>query len=166
MTTPPTPATTPAQAAPASPSESAEHLLEQWTRWQQTRRYYVPTTTHGRHAIGRQNNHTAPSLPEPDGTTPAVCSAKMHALNRAITAQPRDQLETQAFLLYYVQRVRPIKTIADYLGISRQHCYRLQKQFVARVLVAANQIEAEERAAAEFNRAATPANPANAAEGV
>lgn len=166
MTTPPTPATTPAQAAPASPSESAEHLLEQWTRWQQTRRYYVPTTTHGHHAIGRQNSHTAPSLPEPDGTTTTVCSAKMHALNRAITAQPRDQLETQAFLLYYVQRVRPIKTIADYLGISRQHCYRLQKQFVARVLVAANQIEAEERAAAEFNRAATPANPANAAEGV
>lgn len=153
MTTPPTPATTPAQAAPASPSESADQLLEQWTRWQQTRRYYVPTTAHGHHTIGRHNSHTAPSLPEPDGTTTTVCSAKMHALNRAITAQPRDQLETQAFLLYYVQRVRPIKTIADYLGISRQHCYRLQKQFVARVMVAARQIEAEERAAAEFHSA-------------
>ena len=90
----------------------------------------------------------------------------MHALNRAITAQPRDQLETQAFLLYYVQRVHSIKIIADYLGISRQHCYRLQKQFVTRVLVAAKQIEAEERAAAEFHREATPANTAKTAEGV
>ena len=149
MTTPPTPTHTTAQA---EPTNSYELLIEQWTRWQQTRRYYVPTTTHGRHTIGRHSGHPAPSQPQPDDT---VCSAKMHALNRAITAQPRDQLETQAFLLYYVQRVRPIKTIADYLGISRQHCYRLQKQFVARVLVAAKQIEAEERAAAEYTTAAT-----------
>ena len=159
MTTPPTPAHTTAQADPTPPTSPDELLIEQWTRWQQTRRYYVPTTTHGRHTIGRHTSHTAPSLPEPDA---AVCSTKMHALNRAITAQPRDQLETQAFLLYYVQRVRPIKTIADYLGISRQHCYRLQKQFVARVLVAAKQIEAEERAAAEFHREATPATPVQA----
>lgn len=152
MTTPPTtPTNTTAQADTTPPTSPDELLLEQWTRWQQTRRYYVPTTTHGRHTIGRHSSsHPAPSLPQPDDT---VCSTKMHALNRAITAQPRDQLETQAFLLYYVQRVRPIKTIADYLGISRQHCYRLQKQFVARVLVAAKQIEAEERAAAEFHTA-------------
>ena len=159
MTTPPTPAHTTAQAEPTSPDEL---LIEQWTRWQQTRRYYVPTQS--AHAIGRHSSsHPAHNLPEPDDT---VCSAKMHALNRAITAQPRDQLETQAFLLYYVQRVRPIKTIADYLGISRQHCYRLQKQFVARVLVAAKQIEAEERAAAEFHREAAPANTEKTAEGV
>lgn len=164
MTTPPTtPTNTTTQADPTPPTSPDELLLEQWTRWQQTRRYYVPTTTHGRHTIGRHSGHTASIQPQPDDT---VCSAKMHALNRAITAQPRDQLETQAFLLYYVQRVRPIKTIADYLGISRQHCYRLQKQFVARVLVAAKQIEAEERAAAEFHREATPANTAKTAEGV
>ena len=163
MTTPPTPAHTTAQADPTTPTSPDELLLEQWTRWQQTRRYYVPTTTHGRHTIGRHSGNSTHGLPEPDDT---VCSAKMHALNRAITAQPRDQLETQAFLLYYVQRVRPIKTIADYLGISRQHCYRLQKQFVSRVMVAARQIEAEERAAAEFHREATPANTAKTAEGV
>lgn len=163
MTTPPTtPTNTTAQADTTPPTSPDELLLEQWTRWQQTRRYYVPTQS--AHAIGRHSSsHPAPNLPQPDDT---VCSAKMHALNRAITAQPRDQLETQAFLLYYVQRVRPIKTIADYLGISRQHCYRLQKQFVARVLVAAKQIEAEERAAAEFHREATPANTAKTAEGV
>ena len=158
MTTPSTHTHTTAQAEPTSPDEL---LIEQWTRWQQTRRYYVPTATHGRHTIGGHSGNSTHVLPEPDDT---VCSAKMHALNRAITAQPRDQLETQAFLLYYVQRVRPIKTIADYLGISRQHCYRLQKQFVTRVMVAARQIEAEERAAAEYTPATTtPANQAQAA---
>lgn len=152
MITPPTHTTATAQAEPTSPDEL---LIEQWTRWQQTRRYYVPTTTHASHAshIRHNTGHPATTPHQPEAND--VCSAKMHALNRAITAQPRDQLETQAFLLYYVQRVRPIKTIADYLGISRQHCYRLQKQFVTRVMVAARQIEAEERAAAEYTPATT-----------
>lgn len=117
-------------------------MFESWAAWRATRRYFVPPSGGG-NILGKLRGATRPSRPAPD----AACSAQMAALNRAINAQPRDTVETQVFLLYYVDRVRNIKTVADYLGISRQHFYRLRRSFGQRVIIAAKQLEAEERAA-------------------
>lgn len=124
--------------------QHVHELFETWAAWRATRRYFVPPSGGG-NILGKLRGSTRPSRPAPD----AICSAQMAALNRAINAQPRDELDTQVFLLYYVNRVRNIKTVADFLGISRQHFYRLRRTFGQRVIIAAKQLEAEERAAGE-----------------
>jgi len=126
-------------------------LFESWASWRATRRYYVPPAGGG-NVLGKLRGATRPSRPAPD----AACSAQMAAINLAINAQPRDEKATQVFLLYYVDRVRSIKTVADYLGISRVHFYRLRRAFGRRVIIAAKQIEAEARAAGEAMPHNTP----------
>lgn len=124
--------------------QHAHDLFEAWAEWRATRRYFVPPSGGG-NILGKLRGATRPSRPAPD----AICSAQMAALNRAINAQPRNAVDTQVFLLYYVDRVRNIKTVADFLGISRQHFYRLRHTFGRRVIIAAKQLEAEERAAGD-----------------
>lgn len=124
--------------------QDMHNLFEAWAGWRASRRYFVPPSGGG-NILGKLRGSTRPSRPAPD----AECSAQMAALNLAINAQPRDAVETQVFLLYYVDRVRNIKTVADYLGISRQHFYRLRRTFGQRVIIAAKQLEAEARAAGE-----------------
>lgn len=124
--------------------QDAHELFEAWAAWRATRRYFVPPAGGG-NILGKLRGATRPSRPAPD----AACSAQMAALNRAINAQPRTEKDTQVFLMFYVDRVRNIKTVADFLGISRQHFYRLRHTFGRRVIIAAKQLEAEERAAGE-----------------
>lgn len=124
--------------------QDMHELFEAWASWRASRRYFVPPSGGG-NILGKLRGATRPSRPAPD----AACNAQMAALNLAINAQPRDAVDTQVFLLYYVDRVRNIKTVADYLGISRQHFYRLRRTFGQRVVMAAKQLEAEARAAGE-----------------
>lgn len=58
-------------------------------------------------------------------------------------SQPASSLDRQVFDAYYVYRVKPVKTAADALGISRKHFYSLLSAFRVRVANAGMAIEQE-----------------------
>lgn len=119
--------------------ESAQlhELFEAWARWVRTRRFYVkpslPASLLGRlrtKGTGRPSN----------GGPNAVASAELMALHLAMLAQPSESLDRRVFELHYFWRVSNIKVAADSLGISRQHWYRLLKDFRLRVHAASREI--------------------------
>lgn len=122
----------------------ADLLFEQWNAWSRSRRFWVPPAGMG-NILGKLRGPSRPSRPAPN----AACDSFMAALNLAIGLQSDDALDKRAFWLHHVIRVRPVKTSADALGISRQHFYRLLRAFSQRVLIAAKQIEADNLAAGE-----------------
>lgn len=140
--------TAPIFAAP-SPIESDEppalgqrdrdldELCEQWLAWCRTRQLYGPAPISGT-VLGKLSGKTKPVV-ELD----ARCSAELAAFHLAYVGQPQDALDRQVFDAYYVRRARPIKRVANSLGISRQHFYALLAAFRARVARSAKAIAAE-----------------------
>lgn len=120
-------------------------LCERWVYWCRTRRMYGPAPISGT-VLGKMSGSTRPVNPHANN---AMCSPEMSAFHIAYTCQPRDALDRQVFDAYYVYRVKPIKSAADALGISRQHFYALLSNFRIRVAGAADAIQAENRKAAE-----------------
>lgn len=110
-------------------------LCEQWVSWCRTRRLYGPAPISGT-VLGKLSG----SSTRPMVVVDAICSAEMAAFHIAYTCQPRDALDRQVFEAYYVLRVKPIKRVADALGISRQHFYALLAAFRVRVWNAAEAI--------------------------
>lgn len=110
-------------------------LCEQWVSWCRTRRLYGPAPISGT-VLGRLSG----SSTRPIAAVDAICSAEMSAFHIAYTCQPRDSLDRQVFDAFYVLRVKPIKRVADVLGISRQHFYALLAAFRVRVWNAAEAI--------------------------
>lgn len=118
-------------------SAHLHELCEAWARWVHTRKFYVkpslPASLLGRlrsKGTGRPNS----------GGPDAVASAELMALHLAMLAQPSESLDRRVFELHYFWRVSNIKVAADGLGISRQHWYRLLKDFRVRVYAASREI--------------------------
>lgn len=110
-------------------------LCEQWVSWCRTRRFYGPAPLRGT-VLGRLSG----SSTRPMVSVDAICSAEMAAFHIAYTCQPPEALDRQVFDAYYVHRIKPIKRVADALGISRQHFYALLAAFRVRVSNAADAI--------------------------
>ncbi|MBH2008078.1 MAG: hypothetical protein I8H71_00355 [Xanthomonadaceae bacterium] len=117
-------------------------LCEQWVSWCRTRRLYSPAPISGT-VLGRLSG----SSTRPMAAVDVFCSAEMAAFHIAYTCQPREALDRQVFEAYYVLRIKPIKRVADALGISRQHFYALLAAFRVRVWNAAEAIAADNQRA-------------------
>lgn len=128
---------------------SLDNLCESWSRWCMTRRFYAPPARLPS-VLGQLSGR---SQPPKAGSQDATISAELMAFHHAYLGQP-DALDKMAFYAYYVARYRPIKLVADTLGISRSHFYRLIGDFRRRVHVAAKAIEADNMASrAELSHA-------------
>lgn len=111
-------------------------LCEHWIYWCRSRRLYWPVSAQGT-AIARQGGGTRPLRV---GGEDAISSASLAAFYIAYTCQP-NSLDKQVFDLYYVARVKPIKTAAAALGIGRAHFYRVLVEFRRRLATAARAFE-------------------------
>ena len=120
-------------------AEAQDHdeLFEAWSHWCATRRFYAPqpvTTS----LLGKLSSKSRPIRGDgPD----APNSTSLSSLHLAILGQPPESLDTQIFWAHYGARAVSIKTVAEKLGISRQHYYRLLKGFCQRVVAVAKYIE-------------------------
>lgn len=141
-----------AAPAPVEPDERAEprdtiyedrrlhELCEDWAYWCHTRRYLGAPKPLNINSIARW---AAPMRATAGVGRDGPVSAELQRLNLAICAQPMSK-GRQAFILYYLNRVRPVKKIADALGVSRQHVYTLIAEFrrdAARGAAALAQVE-------------------------
>ena len=117
-------------------------LCEDWAYWCHTRRYLGAPKPLNINSIARW---AAPMRATAHVGGDGPVSAELQRLNIAICAQPMSK-GRQAFILYYLNRVRPVKKIADALGVSRQHVYTLIADFrrdAARGAAALGRVEAE-----------------------
>lgn len=146
MTTDTEPATIFAAPAPIEGDEppalnaqdlDLDMLCEQWLAWCRTRQFYAPAPISGT-VLGKLSGSTRPAV-----QVDAKCSAELAAFHLAYIGQPQDALDRQVFDAYYVRRARPIKRVAESLGISRQHFYVLLAAFRVRVARSAKAIAAE-----------------------
>lgn len=111
-------------------------LCEKWVYWCHEQRLHAPVSPL-RAVIARQGGGTRPIVRLVDEAIPA---ASLLALHIAYTCQP-DSLDKQVFDLYYVARVKPIKTAAAALGIGRRHFYRVLFEFRQRLGMTARAFE-------------------------
>ena len=117
-------------------------LCEDWAYWCHTRRYLGAPKPLNINSIARW---AAPMRATASVGGDGPVSAELQRLNIAICAQPMSK-GRQAFILYYLNRVRPVKKIADALNVSRQHVYTLIADFrrdAARGAAALGRVEAE-----------------------
>ena len=118
-------------------AQDHDELFEAWSHWCATRRFYAPapvTTS----LLGKLSSKSRPMR----GDGPDIpCSTSLSALHLAILGQPPESLDTQIFWAHYGARAVSIKTVAEKLGISRQHYYRLLKGFCQRVVAVSKYIE-------------------------
>jgi hypothetical protein len=136
-------------AADGEQLDAEAHLHERccaWAAWVCTRRLYtkpsLPISVLGKLTV----RGTAGA---PTGGRDAIASAELMAFHLAVLGQPADSLDRRVFELHYYWRVRNVKAAAAELGISRQHWYRLVRDFRARVFIASKEIFASNIAAAD-----------------
>ena len=120
-----------------------DELCERWVHWTRTRRLYGPPPSFTSILGQLSGKRSRPMRP---GGVDAVASAELAAFHIAYTCQP-DALDKQVFDLYYVHRIKPIKSAADALGISRKHFYSVLTDFRVRVHAASLSIMDENAAA-------------------
>lgn len=113
-----------------------DFVCEEWAAWCQTRRFYGPAPVSGT-ILGKLSSKTRALRP---GGPDASCRMDLAALHMAIVAQPKAT-DMQVFWLHYVERRKSVKQAADQLNISRQHWYRLLRDFRRRVWIAAKEIQ-------------------------
>lgn len=113
-------------------------LCERWVYWCRERRLYWPDSNPAA-ALARQGGGTRPLRHGGDLTS---VSASLAAFHIAYTCQP-NSLDKQVFDLYYVARVKPVKSAAAALGIGRTHFYRVLEEFRRRLASAALAFEQE-----------------------
>ena len=111
-------------------------LCENWVYWCRERRLYWPAPKEGAEIV-RRGGGTRPLRKCGDVS---ITTASMAAFHIAYTCQP-DSLDKQAFDLYYVARVTPVKAAAAALGIGRSHFYRVLVEFRRRLNLAARAFE-------------------------
>lgn len=109
-------------------------LCEAWVAWCRANGLYWPASVSPA-AIANLAGSTRPVL---RGLT--VSPAAIAALHIAYTCQP-TAIDKQVFDLYYVARVKPIKTAAAALGIGRAHFYRVLVEFRRRIGTTARILE-------------------------
>ncbi|CAN7168501.1 hypothetical protein LJR118_000282 [Acidovorax sp. LjRoot118] len=117
-----------------------DDLCERWVEWTRTRRFYSPAPEL-RSVLGQL---TGSSLrPLQAGGPDAPNSAELAAFHLAYIGQP-DALDKRVFALYYVYRIKPIKSAAAALGISREHFHRVLAAFRSRVFRTSRDIASEQ----------------------
>jgi hypothetical protein len=129
-----------ADIPPSANPEADEYLhqlSEGWSAWIRTRRFYAPPSLPPS-ILGRLRART-PGTGK-DGGPDAIASAELAAFNEAVEREPIEALDRQVFELHYRWRVRPVKTFAEALGISRPHWYRLLQSFERRVYASSREI--------------------------
>jgi hypothetical protein len=123
-------------------SDPLHEISERWACWIRTRRFYVAPSLPPS-ILGKLRAPTGRGGDGPD----AVVSAELAAFNEAVESQPLDSIDRQVFELHYRHRVKPIKTFAAALGISRKHWYTVLRSFEQRCCAAAGEIQARNEAA-------------------
>lgn len=141
-------------AGPALNEEQRDldDLCERWVAWTRSRRLYGPPPVMG--SVLGQLSGTS-SRPLKAGGPDAISSAELAAFHLAYTCQP-DALDKRVFALYYVHRVKPIKSAAAALEISRTHFYVVLSEFRKRLHSASQALleqEQEKRSEMQHARA-------------
>lgn len=139
----PGPASQDDETAPQLSDEQRDldDLCERWVAWTRTRRLYGPPPVMG--SVLGQLSGTS-SRPLKAGGPDAISSAELAAFHLAYTCQP-DALDKRVFALYYVHRVKPIKSAAAALKISRTHFYLVLSEFRKRLHSAAQALMEQEQ---------------------
>ena len=139
----PGPASQDDETAPQLSDEQRDldDLCERWVAWTRTRRLYGPPPVMG--SVLGQLSGTS-SRPLKAGGPDAISSAELAAFHLAYTCQP-DALDKRVFALYYVHRVKPIKSAAAALKISRTHFYLVLSEFRKRLHGAAQALMEQEQ---------------------
>lgn len=127
-----------------------DELCEDWAWWCATRGYYGPPPVSA-HILGRLQKRA--SVRKPNGGPDSFCSADLLALHLAILGQGENSLDCAVFRLHYLYRVRNVKAASSALGISRQHWYRLLREFRRRVHRISQRLRAE--AQSDYERLAS-----------
>lgn len=125
----------PDQLALDTKDRDLDALCEKWVYWCRTRRLYWQTSID--EATIAKGSGTRPLSPPGEEAIP---SASLAAFHIAYTCQP-NSLDKQVFDLYYLARVKPVKTAAGALGIGRAHFYRVLVEFRRRLASAAQAFE-------------------------
>ena len=139
----PGPASQDDETAPQLSDEQRDldDLCERWVASTRTRRLYGPPPVMG--SVLGQLSGTS-SRPLKAGGPDAISSAELAAFHLAYTCQP-DALDKRVFALYYVHRVKPIKSAAAALKISRTHFYLVLSEFRKRLHGAAQALMEQEQ---------------------
>ena len=122
---------------------SLHELCEDWAYWCHTRKYIGAPQPLNMNSIARW---AAPMRATASVGRDGVMDARLQRFNTAVIAQPMSKAR-MAFLLYYLNRVRPVKKIAQALDVSRKHVYDLIADFRTAVVRSEYAIrEVEDRA--------------------
>lgn len=144
-------------AAELQAQPELNELCEDWAAWCRTRRFYVRPSLPPS-ILGRLRSKSAGSR---NGGPDAVTSAALLAFHLAVLGQPAEALDRKAFELHYFWSVRNVKAAAQELGISRQHWYRLVRDFrerayrVSQEILALNLSQAEQLPSRSSHQPAT-----------
>lgn len=103
-------------------NQALDQFCQAWALWHRSRRLFAPPVS--QNILARMRPQ--PVRPVPD----AILSADLSYFNLAILGQP-EGTSKQAFYLYYLHGLRPIKVIAAGMGISPQAFYKAFKKFRA-----------------------------------
>jgi hypothetical protein len=103
-----------------SEDQRIHEFCDRWGQWHRSRRLFAPPTP--KHLLVRLQNLPAGDPPD------AELSASSSYFNLALLAMPEGRPK-EAFYLYYLHRVRPVKILADHFGITSQGFYKMLKTF-------------------------------------
>lgn len=106
--------------------DELHQLCEAWSWWCATRGYYGPPPL-GASILGKLQKRS--TSVKPGGGPDAICSARILAFHLAILSQGEESIDCKVFRLHYLYRVKNVKAAAGLLRISRQHWYRLLREF-------------------------------------
>lgn len=110
---------------------------EVWSEWARTRKFFAQPPA-SQNMLAKLSSKTRPVVHV--GGPDAICSAELSALHVAIISQPKEALDRVVFECHYVLRLSNIKASAAAIGVSRQHYYRMLKEFRRRIDQASKQI--------------------------
>ncbi|CAN5858720.1 hypothetical protein BH11PSE13_BH11PSE13_12300 [soil metagenome] len=123
-----------ANSAALDRDRELDELCERWVDWCATRRLSAI-------AAPVDSGHLRGSIrPIRTGSSELSSSALMSAFHTAYTCQPKETLSRKVFDMYYVRRIKPVKTSAAALGISSSQFYRLLGVFRRQVVTAAETV--------------------------
>jgi hypothetical protein len=98
-----------------SDNQELNQMCLKWSAWHRSRRLFAPPVP---------QNILARMRPQPVRETPdALLSADLSYFNLALLAQPEGKGK-QAMYYFYLHEIRPIKLVADEMGITTQAFYK------------------------------------------
>lgn len=110
-----------------SPDHTDHLLCLRWAAWHHSRRLYAPPPPKSLLARMRVTSRGIPETPD------APNDVELNQLNRAITAQPRNE-QKMTFMCYYLYRV-PVKSLMSHYHLSRDGLNSRIRRFRERVII-------------------------------